>query len=82
MVLCRLKPFGVRLLAVRKGEWGRAGEEAAQGLLDDRGGPADLARLAGQADILAVTVAQVRVGPGWRGGGARCLCDCLCVVGG
>lgn len=47
------------MLAVRKGEWGRGGEEEVlEAMLDARGGLADVRRFAAEADILAVVLSQ------------------------
>ena len=53
---CRLKAFGVRLLAVRRSPW--KGEHGAEELLDDRGSWQDLPSLASSADLVILTCVQ------------------------
>ena len=54
--LCRLKPFGAELRAVRRSPWD--GSHPAEDLLDHRGTWGDLGSLAADADILILTCAQ------------------------
>ena len=54
--LCRLKPFGAELRAVRRSPW--QAEHPAEALLDQRGTWSDLESLAADADILVLTCAQ------------------------
>ena len=57
----RLKPFGVRLLSVRRSPWGSQGSELerrAEAALDAKGGWGQLHAFAGEADIVFPTVAQ------------------------
>ena len=54
--LCRLKPFGAELRAVRRSPW--RGEHPAEALLDERGGWDRLHALAADADVLMLACSQ------------------------
>ena len=54
----RLRPFGVRLMAVRRSAWGQAPDQAAEALLDGKGAWGDLPRFAAEADVIIVACSQ------------------------
>ena len=55
---CRLKPFGVRLAAVRRSAWDQAGEAGAEALLDAKGSWSNMGSLTAEADIVIVACSQ------------------------
>ena len=55
----RLKPYGCRLVAVRRSVWGDPASAAAEALLDERGAWAEMPRLAAMADVIVLACVQV-----------------------
>mmetsp|Transcript_13476 Transcript_13476/g.38271 ORF Transcript_13476/g.38271 Transcript_13476/m.38271 type:complete len:270 (-) Transcript_13476:686-1495(-) len=77
----RLKVFGVKLLAVRKGPWGLQPEVEAA--VDVKGGLEDMLELAGQADIVVMLCNQTKETVGMVNCAELSLCNslslaCLC----
>ncbi|BDA43435.1 Glyoxylate reductase [Coccomyxa sp. Obi] len=54
----RLRPFGARVMAVRRSAWGQAADASAEALLDRKGAWSDMASFAADADIIIVACSQ------------------------
>ncbi len=58
-VVCfRLRPFGTKVLALRRSAWGQAADASAEALLDRKGAWSDMASFAADADIIIVACSQ------------------------
>ena len=58
MRCCRLKAFGVHLMAVRRSAWGQARDASVEQWLDEKGSWPQMASLTPQADVIIVACSQ------------------------
>lgn len=58
MAYSRLRPFGTKVVAIRRSAWGQAADASAEALLDRKGAWSDMASLAADADIIIVACSQ------------------------